>query len=1193
MKHIRTYAAGLALILCGHLELGFSQPTVSGRVLNDATGFGVVGIDLDVFDAAGKSVTVTGGISRSDGQYTMVLPAPGSYTIRADPKVDDFFVDQYFNQVFLRSQATVIAVADNATISNIDFRLRPGFQIRGFVQSQGAVLPNIDLDLYHSSGEFLSGYPATTAADGSFVLGALPPGTYLLKADPDPAKGQFFVQSFYNGALELAGATPIVITSSDATGINLDLLPGGTVSGRVVDKVSGAGLPDLDLDLFDTNGLRQPFTVQTDAAGNYVLGPMPAGAYLIRADPTLAQGYARAYFPDTPFITQATPVTVVSGKATEAVDFVLTKAGSISGTITAAGSGLPVGSIDLDIFDSSTNRLDVTAKSDVSGAYTLGPLRPGSYFLRAQPGPTQGRQLQYYAGRPDINGATAVVVQAGGNTPNIDFQLEPAGWIEGLVQNASGLPLAGVDLDVFESPAGTRLTKGGRTDAFGKYVVGPLPPGQYKLRCDPTAQQGFAIEYYADKAARPSADAVTVTASSGTTGVNFVLDQGGSLAGRVTDAVSGAPVAGMDIDVLEAGSLAQLDQSGTTDADGRFLVGEVPPGNYLLRADPLATQQYMRTYHPGTDLPAAATVVAMSTGGNVTALDIRVLVKPPPPPITVSANATCQTPAPDLATGATADGNCGIVSGASQSPPAGTLLGSGSHTITLTGMDNAGNAVTCARMLIVVDVTPPTVNCPAPASASADGTCQAPIPNVLAGVTVTDNCDAALTITQSPVAGTLVGLGTHTITVTATDDAGNSSSCTTSFNVADTTPPTVSCPAPVSASADDTCQAPIPNVLASVTVTDNCDASLTLTQSPAAGTLVGLGTHTITVTATDDAGNSSSCTTSFSVADTTPPTVSCPAPASASADGTCQAPIPNALTGVTVTDNCDASLTLTQSPVAGTLVGLGTHTITVTATDDAGNSSGCTTSFNVADTAPPTVSCPAPASASADGTCQAPIPNVLAGVTVTDNCDAALTLTQSPAAGTRVGLGTHTITVTATDDAGTSSSCTTSFNVTDTAPPTVSCPAPASVSADGTCQAPIPNVLAGVTVTDNCDASLTLTQSPVAGTLVGLGTHTITVTATDDAGNSSGCTTSFTVLGDPGSSSSCGLAAVNILLKGVSTVQMSFVTTASANYQVVASDRLIGATWIPIGSPLKGTGGLVTVEFPVEGGCRFFRVATQ
>jgi hypothetical protein len=52
---------------------------------------------------------------------------------------------------------------------------------------------------------------------------------------------------------------------------------------------------------------------------------------------------------------------------------------------------------------------------------------------------------------------------------------------------------------------------------------------------------------------------------------------------------------------------------------------------------------------------------------------------------------------------------------------------------------------------------------------------------------------------------------------------------------------------------------------------------VTLSQSPAAGTLVGLGTTTITVTATDASHNSSSCATTFTVIDNTPPTINAPA----------------------------------------------------------------------------------------------------------------------------------------------------------------------------------------------------------------------------------------------------------------------------------------------------------------------------
>src|SRR5438552_5565989 len=86
---------------------------------------------------------------------------------------------------------------------------------------------------------------------------------------------------------------------------------------------------------------------------------------------------------------------------------------------------------------------------------------------------------------------------------------------------------------------------------------------------------------------------------------------------------------------------------------------------------------------------------------------------------------------------------------------------------------------------VVPDNTAPTVICSATPSAFADANCQASVPNVLGGVSVSDNCSPtnAITLNQSPAAGTLVGLGTNTITVTATDAAGNSATCTTSFVV--------------------------------------------------------------------------------------------------------------------------------------------------------------------------------------------------------------------------------------------------------------------------------------------------------------------------------------------------------------------------------------------------------------------------
>ena len=49
-------------------------------------------------------------------------------------------------------------------------------------------------------------------------------------------------------------------------------------------------------------------------------------------------------------------------------------------------------------------------------------------------------------------------------------------------------------------------------------------------------------------------------------------------------------------------------------------------------------------------------------------------------------------------------------------------------------------------------------------------------------VTATDNCTSNLTITQDPVAGTQPTVGTYTISFEATDDEGNTSTCSLSLH---------------------------------------------------------------------------------------------------------------------------------------------------------------------------------------------------------------------------------------------------------------------------------------------------------------------------------------------------------------------------------------------------------------------------
>ncbi len=357
------------------------------------------------------------------------------------------------------------------------------------------------------------------------------------------------------------------------------------------------------------------------------------------------------------------------------------------------------------------------------------------------------------------------------------------------------------------------------------------------------------------------------------------------------------------------------------------------------------------------------------------------------------------------------------------------VTGGSTYLIRVVGNNGAaaGNAFTLTWSL--PDVTPPTITtCAPPQIASANGSCQALVPDFTATTVASDNC-SGIVITQSPLAGTTVGLGATPVTITVTDGASNTATCGTTFTVSDTTPPTITLCAsgtsvPVSGGS---CDAAVPDYAALTSATDACGAPL-ITQSPAAGTFVGAGVTVVTITATDGAGNTATCNANFTVTDAPPSITSCAPAQSAFADAACQAAVPDFTAGTTATDECTA--TLSQSPLAGTLVGPGVTNVTITATDPGGQTATCGASFTVTDNTPPTIATCAPIqSALADNVCQASVPDFTATTSASDNCGTVV-LTQVPAAGAVVGLGATAITITATDGAGNTATCLSSFSVT-------------------------------------------------------------------------------------------------------------------------------------------------------------------
>ncbi len=192
------------------------------------------------------------------------------------------------------------------------------------------------------------------------------------------------------------------------------------------------------------------------------------------------------------------------------------------------------------------------------------------------------------------------------------------------------------------------------------------------------------------------------------------------------------------------------------------------------------------------------------------------------------------------------------------------------------------------------------------------------------------------------------------VTLTVTDDSGNMATCTAQVSVIDTIAPTITCPANQTENADASCEFIIPDYAPLAVINDNCSV-VSITQNPAPGTIVSIGTTSVEIIVSDGP-NTTSCSFDIEVENNEAPTISCPANITEVANASCEFILPDYTSLATVENDCDGSTTVTQLPVAGTIVTAGTTTITLTLEDGA-NTTDCTFDVMIVDDIDPVAIC--------------------------------------------------------------------------------------------------------------------------------------------------------------------------------------------------------------------------------------------
>jgi hypothetical protein len=366
-----------------------------------------------------------------------------------------------------------------------------------------------------------------------------------------------------------------------------------------------------------------------------------------------------------------------------------------------------------------------------------------------------------------------------------------------------------------------------------------------------------------------------------------------------------------------------------------------------------------------------------------------------------------------------------------------------------------------------------------------------------------DDCDlVSVELNQLQFDYTCANLGVNSVTITATDAENKVSSQDVDINVVDLINP-VAVATDITIDLDANGNATLTGSQIDGGSTDNCGVtnfSLDISSFDCSN----LGANTVTLTAIDQSGNSSinAPTATVTVEDNTNPTVNTQN-ITVQLDANGDASITANQIDNNSTDNC----TINSQNIdisSFTCADLGANTVTLTVTDQSGNSGSNTATVTVEDNIDPTVN-------TQNITVQLDA-NGVASITTnqidnnsTDNCSIA-SRSLDVSNFTCTNLGANTVTLTVTDQSGNSESNTATVTIEDNINPT-------AIGQDITINL---NGNPSVSITandidngsfDNCNFTLSIDVN----TFTEAGTFPVELTATDTYGNSQSITVMVTV----------------------------------------------------------------------------------
>ncbi|MCE7989954.1 MAG: hypothetical protein DYG89_53075 [Caldilinea sp. CFX5] len=563
----------------------------------------------------------------ANGNYAIRSLTAGSYRIVfEDTRQPSIYRRGYFNNALEQENATVITVATDQIVDNINMQLNRLSFITGKVTDvQNRPLANIQLTAQQSSmeeiGEVISEVWhdrvfAQTDIGGNYILGGLPEGTYRVRFS-DPG-GWKYSREYYNNTVDPKAASLLTVTlNTTTTNINAQLALRGAITGRIINR-QGEPLDQVEVTAeardisLPVNRWEVARITRSNANGEYTLCCLDADSYRLRFLDTqnryMAEYYNHVYYDYNSPLDDVTMVTVTAEITTTGIDAQLSRPSTLISRVTNQ-QNQPISDLSLTLYRYSSvgngEWYNTYIYPDrIQDAYVMG-VRPGRYRLQFEDGRDPDRYVgEFYDNAPDINTAKDITVTEEA-TVTITAVLADKARVDGRVTDHNGASIPNIMVSAWRlfpshQQSSWQQVANTNTDPNGYYSLSGLTPDTYRIGFAVMYPPGaFAGEFYDNASMIDDATDIVVREGEATLHIDAQLGRPGRLSGRVTN-TNGEPLAdivvGFYLYLHSDSNNSHWYPAGSTQTDFNGVYTSPGLGSGLYR---VGFQDYRNIYHSG------------------------------------------------------------------------------------------------------------------------------------------------------------------------------------------------------------------------------------------------------------------------------------------------------------------------------------------------------------------------------------------------------------------------------------------------------------------------------------------------------------------------------------------------------------------------------------------------------------------